>query len=74
MPRLTIDLDPKVRKDLAKRAKSNYLSLTEQAEDIIRRSMLSYTRNRRRRPLKVDDALVGIFSRQRSGRKRKKKK
>ena len=74
MPKVTINIDEDVKKIIAGRAKKNLLTLREQIEDILRKSAvrtktgLSYSR------LKVDDRLVGIFSREKRGRKRKKKR
>ena len=69
--KLTISLDDEEVKILTKRAKKNILTLKEQVEDIVRRSCLSYKKNSSYRPLKVDDKLVGIFSREKRGRKKK---
>jgi len=70
--KITISLDDDEKKILMRRAKKNLFSLKEQIEDIVRRSCVrsgkGYTR------FKVDDELVGIFSREKRGRKRKKKK
>jgi len=74
MPKLTIDIDDDIKEVLNKRAKSNFFSMKEQAEDIIRRSMVSYSKHTTTRPIKSDDPLIDVFSRQKSGRKRKKKK
>jgi len=72
MPRLTLDLTNEEETILKKRAKKNFLDLKEQAEDIIRRSCLSYKKRGRGVPkIKIDDKLVGIFSRDARGRKRK---
>jgi hypothetical protein len=70
--KLSISLDPEEVKILNKRAKKNFLSLTEQIEDIIRRSCISYSKRNNLPKLNCDDKLVGIFSRQKSGRKKKK--
>ena len=70
--KLTISLDEKEVKILNKRAKKNFLTLKEQVEDIIRRSCIRSSKGTYR-PIKVDDKLVGIFSRERRGRKPKKK-
>jgi len=67
---LTIDLSSEEIKLLEKRAKKNILSVREMAEDIIRRSCIRSKRKVYTEP-KIDDALVGIFSRQTRGRKRK---
>ena len=54
---------------IRKRAKKNLLSIPEQVEDIVRRSCI----NAKIKPLagneKLDDLLVGIFSRKNTGRK-----
>ena len=74
MPRKTIDLTDEEIEVLEKRGKKNMFSLKEQIEDIVRRSCVNYKTTTRIRPIKVDDKLVTIFSRQKSGRKKKKKK
>ncbi len=71
--RITINIDDELEKDIKKRAKKNYLSIQELIEDIVRRSMISYKKSGTR-SFKTDDRLVGIFSRDRRGRPRKKKK
>ena len=71
MLKITIQLDEKELKILKKRAEKNLFSLKEQIEDIVRRSCANTKKSTR--PFKVDDKLVGIFSRQKSGRKKKKK-
>jgi hypothetical protein len=68
---LTINLDEGELKVLEKRAKSNFLSVKEQVEDIVRRSCLSYKKKRGYKSVKVDDKLVGIFSREKRGRKKR---
>ena len=73
MPRKTIDLTGEEIEVLEKRGKKNMLSLKEQIEDIVRRSCVNYKHTTRTRPIKVDDKLVAVFSRQKSGRKKKKK-
>jgi len=68
---VTIFLDSELLKLLEKRAKKNLFSVSEQIEDILRRSCLGM-----KKPAfssKVDDALVGIFSREKRGRKVRKK-
>jgi hypothetical protein len=69
--RVTILLDEEEVKILKKRAKENLLSLKEQIEDIVRRSCVSAKRKQNQRKIKVDDKLVGIFSREKRGRKKK---
>jgi hypothetical protein len=73
MPRVTVDLSDDEIKVLNKRAKKNLLSLKEQVENIIRRSCVSYKGGPKYSRVKPDDRLVGIFSREMRGRKRKKK-
>jgi len=70
--KLTISLDESEVKILKKRAKKNLLTVREQVEDIVRRSCVM-SKSRGYITTKVDDKLVGIFSRERKGRKPKKK-
>ena len=72
MSRITIDITDDEQKILKKRADKNYFSIKEQAEDIIRRSCISQKNKSSTKEIKCDDKLVGIFSRARSGRPRKK--
>jgi len=72
MPQITIDIGEDVKKIINKRAKKNLLTLREQIEQIIRRSAVR-TKTGASNYLKIDDRLVGIFSRQKKGRPRKKK-
>jgi len=72
MPRVTIDITEEEQKILKKRADKNYFSVKEQIEDIVRRSCISTKKNSGVKQIKCDDRLVGIFSRARSGRPRKK--
>lgn len=74
MPTLSIELDEKELKILKKRSKDNLLSIKEQVEDIIRRSCISSARRSGYRPIKCDDKLVAVFSRDQRGRKKKIKK
>ena len=67
--KLTIDLDEKEVKILQKRAKKNLFSLREMVEDIVRRSCISSLKETISEP-NIDDKLVGIFSRQKRGRKK----
>ncbi len=66
---ITISFDSALYEKLKKRAKKNYVEVEELIEDIVRRSMISYSRKSAIND-KVDDSLVGIFSR----KKRKKGK
>jgi len=72
MPRITVDITEEEQKILKKRADKNYFSVKEQIEDIVRRSCISTKKNSGIKQIKCDDKLVGIFSRARSGRPRKK--
>ncbi len=73
MKSITIRFGDELYEEIKKRAKKNYLSVPELIEDIVRRSMISY-KGGIRRPIKIDDKLVAIFSRERRGRKKRKKK
>ena len=66
-------IDKQEEKILKKRAKKNLFSLREQIEDIVRRSCVNSSKGTYR-PIKVDDNLVAIFSREKRGRKKKKSK
>ena len=69
---VTVRFDSEIFKKLESRAKDSYLDVDELIEDIVRRSMLSY-KGRVKQGFNVDDPLVNVFSRDRRGRKRKKK-
>ena len=58
---LNIWLDTEVLKKLEKRAKRNLLTLPEQVEDILRRSVINQKSTQKSE--KIDDMLVGLFSR-----------
>ena len=70
--KIDIFLDNEVLKILEKRAKKNMFTISEQIEDILRRSCLSMKMKKLPYDEKLDDSLVSIFSRSRKGRKRKK--
>ena len=72
MPQITIDLDEDVKKIIGKRAKKNLMTLREQIEDILRKSAVR-TKSGTTTSFKVDDRLVGMFSRQKKGRPRKRR-
>lgn len=72
MKKITVSLSDDEVKVLEKRAKKNMLSLTEQIEDIVRRSCVNYKSGSTYSKVKPDDRLVSIFSRQKRGRKKKK--
>ncbi len=56
---------------LERRAKKNMQTISEQIEDIIRKSCVSF-KGGKQPPEKLDDNLVGIFSRKNVGRRRGK--
>ena len=58
-------LDRSVIKSLESRAKKNLFTLNEQIEDILRRSVVGQRRGTSNYD-KVDDKLIGIFSRKRT--------
>ncbi len=58
---LNIWLDTEIIKKLEKRAKRNLLTLPEQVEDILRRSVINQKPSQKSE--KLDDMLVGLFSR-----------
>ena len=72
--RITIDISDEESEILEKRAKANYLDLKEQVEDIVRRSCISSKRKSKLKLIKIEDKLISIFSRERRGRKKIKKK
>ena len=71
---ISIDFTSEELALLEKRAKKNFMSIRELVADIIRRSMISYRKGGGKSTQKIDDALVGIFSRERRGRKSKPNK
>lgn len=71
--RIELYLDNDVLELIEKRAKKNMLTLPEQIEDILRRSCLSMKNKKTLPETKLDDLLVGIFSRRNCGRKKRKK-
>ena len=73
MPKLTIHIDEDVKKIISKRAKENLLTLREQIEDILRKSAVRTKKSGKYKQIKIDDKLVAVFSRERRGRKKKKK-
>ncbi|MEK6847371.1 MAG: hypothetical protein AABY16_04360 [Nanoarchaeota archaeon] len=61
---ITIWLDTEVLDKLQKRAKKNMFTLPEQIEDILRRSVINAKSSSSPKE-KLDDMLVGLFSRKR---------
>jgi hypothetical protein len=62
---ISVYLDSRILHSLEKRAKRNLLTISEQIEDIVRRSVAVSRRRTIRTPEKLDDLLVGLFSRKR---------
>lgn len=71
MKKITVSLSDDEIKILEKRGKKNMLSITEQIEDIVRRSCVNYKSGPTYSKVSPDDRLVQIFSREK--RKSKKK-
>jgi hypothetical protein len=67
--RIAINLDRGVIEIIKKRAKKNFLTLEEQIEDIVRRSCVNQKKLKAPSE-KIDDLLLSIFSRKRTGRKK----
>ena len=65
--KVSVFLDSDILKLLEKRAKKNMFTLSEQIEDILRRSCLN-TKKVHKEEEKLDDMFVKIFSRKSSGR------
>lgn len=74
MKKLTIYLDDEEVKVLEKRAKKNIFTLKEQVEDIIRQSVIRSKSSTKTPTINIDDRLVNVFSRQKTGPKKKTKK
>lgn len=67
--KVEVYLSKDIHEIVRKRSRKNMLSIPEQIEDIVRRSCIS-TKLKKAANEKLDDLLVGIFSRRRSGRQR----
>lgn len=63
--KVSIYLDSDVLKLLDVRARRNMMTITEQIEDILRRSVINAKKLKRENE-KLDDMLVGLFSRKRT--------
>ena len=70
--KVTIYLDNDVLEVLEKRAKKNLMTLSEQVEDILRRSAISSGKTKKSEE-KLDDMLIKLFSRKNTGKKKVKK-
>lgn len=71
---ITIFLDDDLRTLLVKRAKKNMMSLPDQVEDILRRSTINQKGKKSPYDAKIDDKLVSLFSRKKTGPKSARKK
>lgn len=69
--KVCIYLDSDVLKTLDRRAKKNMFTISEQIEDILRRSAINSTKAKQQSE-KLDDMLVSLFSRKNTGPKLKK--
>jgi len=70
---VTLFLDTEILELIEKRAKKNLFTINEQIEDILRRSTLNQKNKKSSAyDAKMDDTLISIFSRKRTGPKRKK--
>lgn len=67
---ISIFLSDDLLATLNKRAKKNMQTISEQIEDIIRKSCVTYKGGTSTSNEKLDDRLVGIFSRKRTGRRK----
>jgi hypothetical protein len=72
--KIVLYIDDELLEMLEKRAKKNMLTLPQQVEDILRRSTLNQKNKKNAGNEKLDDNLVGIFSRKKTGPKSKKRK
>lgn len=71
---ISIYLDEDLIKALDKRAKKNFMTLREQINDILIRSMANYGKTGRKYAEPEVEKMVKIFSRKKPGRKPKKRK
>ncbi|HPD81678.1 MAG TPA: hypothetical protein PK357_01110 [Candidatus Pacearchaeota archaeon] len=71
--KVVIYLDDEILFMLEKRAKKNMLTLPQQIEDVLRRSTLNQKGKKNTKSEKLDDNLVGLFSRKKQDQKRRKK-
>ena len=69
---VTLFLSDELMGSLDKRAKKNMLTLSEQIEDILRRSTINLSKKKSPYDAKLDDTLISIFSRKKTGPKEKK--
>jgi len=65
--KVSLFVDSDILKIIDKRAKKNMFTISEQIEDILRRSCLRLSTARKEE--KIDDLLVSLFSRKKSSKK-----
>jgi hypothetical protein len=70
---ITLFFSDELLEALEKRAKKNMCTVSEQIEDILRRSTISQSKKKSVVDSKLDDALVSIFSRRKTNKKEKAK-
>ncbi|MDO8517421.1 MAG: hypothetical protein Q7S33_04845 [Nanoarchaeota archaeon] len=70
--KISLFLDNELLKMIEKRAKKNMFTISEQIEDIIRRSCLN-SKKTKKEEQKLDDMLVSLFSRRQYGKDKKSK-
>ena len=70
---VTLFLSTEIMDALEKRAKKNMFTVSEQIQDILRRSTVNQRKKKSIYDEKLDDALVAVFSRKNVGRGAKKK-
>ncbi|PIN89038.1 hypothetical protein COU60_05175 [Candidatus Pacearchaeota archaeon CG10_big_fil_rev_8_21_14_0_10_34_76] len=71
--KISIYIDSEVLEGIDKRARKNLLTIPEQIEDILRRSVVNSKRVGTFKGEKLDDSLIGIFSRRQRKTLRKAK-
>lgn len=71
--KVTLYIPNEVLELLEKRSKKNMMTLSEQIEDILRRSVIN-TKKTKQQEEKLDDMLVGLFSRRQYKKPKKKAK
>jgi len=69
---VTLFLSDELMSILEKRAKKNMFTVSEQIEDILRRSTINQSNKKSPYDAKLDDTLIGLFSRKNTGQGKKK--
>lgn len=69
---VTLFLSDELMSILEKRAKKNMFTVSEQIEDILRRSTINQSNKKSPYDSKLDDTLIGLFSRKKTGPVKKK--